>query len=322
MKRMLVLVLLGVFGATQAGEKNSEGPLDPGIFAIIGGTVVPRDEFENNLHAGIRQRFFHGKVPEAELASFRREVASALIDRVLLLQEAERRGIKPDEAWVAARLRQWERRIAFASDPDQARAVLRSQLEGDSAIDQLRQSVENISAPDRAAMLAYYKGHADKFTTPERLRVSLILLKVEPWSSTTVWQGAYEEARRIVAKLRQGARFEDLARLHSADESAARGGDLGYIHKGMLADEAQKVVDGMKPGELSDPIQTLQGYAILRLDERVAPALNDFDRAETRVRELLSRELREQAWQAMLAGLRERTDIRVNNAVIEEADSD
>lgn len=313
---VLALSLCALGGPAAQADDDDNAETEAGVFAVVGTTVIPLDEFESNFHAGVRQRFFHGSVPETEIAAFRREVAQDMVDRVLLLQEAERRGITPDEEWVGAQLQQAERRIAFASDPDQVRDTLRQQLQGDSSIMQLRGKVEDIPAPGRAAMLAYYQTHPDQFTTPERVRVSLILLKVEPWSSATVWQAAFEEAQRIVAKLKKGASFGDLARLHSADESAARGGDLGYIHKGMLAAEAQEVVDQMKPGELSEPIHLLQGFAILRLDERTAPVLNGFEQVEGRARELLGRELKEEAWQKMVAELRDRTTVRINEAVL------
>ena len=315
----LVAALLCV-PAAWPGENDAVAESDPAVFAVVGTTVIPLDEFESNFHAGIRQRYFHGNVPEAEIAAFRREVAQSLVDRILLLQEAERRGIKPDEVWVGAQLQQAERRLAFASDPERAHENMRSQLLGDSVIAQLQEQVEKIPAPSRDAAEAFYREHPDKFTTPERLRVSMILLKVEPWSSATVWQAAAEEAQRLAAKLKKGARFEDLARLHSADESAARGGDLGYIHKGMLAAEAQKVLDDMKPGELSEPIQLLQGFAILRLDERVSPVLNDFERVEPRARELAGRELKEAAWQKTLTDLRAKTAIKINQAVLSADD--
>ena len=89
---------------------------------------------------------------------------------------------------------------------------------------------------------------------------------------------------------------------------------MGYIHHGMLAADAQQVLDKMvSPGEISAPVMLLQGVAVLRLDERVAPVLNTMDVAEPRVRELLAREQADAAWKGLLEGLRARTSTIIND---------
>lgn len=309
-------LLLAMAGPVGAEQREKKAPDRADVFAVVGDTVIPVDEFEANFHAGVRQRFYHGQVPAADIAAFRREVATAMVDRLLLLQEAERRDIKPDEKWIDARLAALTERIAASADPAAAREAVRAQLMGDSVIAQLRQQIEQVPVPDREAVLAYYRAQADKFTTPERLRVSMILLRVEPWAGGAVWEAAQEEAQRLFARLGDGASFGDLARLHSADGSAAKGGDLGYVHKGMLAREAQEVLDAMKPGTFSTPVQMLQGFALFRLDERVAPQLNAFEQVEERARDLLHRELRERAWEGALGRLHETTAIAINEELI------
>ena len=311
------VLFLGV-GAGHAGDGQEGGPALNGadFFAVVGETVIPIEEFEANFHAGVRQRFYHGQVPVPEVAAFRREVAEAMIDRLLLLQEAERREIEPDEAWIGARLAQMAERFAMSADPARVREAARAQLLGDSVIMQLRQRIEDVPVPDREAALAYYRANPDRFTTPERLRISMILLKVDPWSEGAVWEAAYEEAQRLAARLERGDSFADLARVHSADGSAAHGGDLGYVHKGMLAREAQEVLDGMAPGDLSGPVQILQGFALFRLEDRAEPSLNAFEQVEERARDLLRRELRERAWEGALQRLHETTAITINRELI------
>jgi parvulin-like peptidyl-prolyl isomerase len=195
-------------------------------------------------------------------------------------------------------------------------ADARRQLNDDSVIHQLKQQVEDVPAAEAGAVREYYRAHPDKFTTPERVRVSMILLKVEPWAPGAAWAAAEEEAGRLREKLGQGADFAELARLHSADASAEHGGELGYIHRGMFSAETQGVIDGLAPGSLSAPVRLLQGYALFRLDERVPPRLNEFAQAEERARGLLRREQQEAAWEAMRAGLRKNARIEIDEAVL------
>ena len=108
------------------------------------------------------------------------------------------------------------------------------------------------------------------------------------------------EAASLVKKLRNGADFAQQARQRSGDESAVNGGDMGYLHRGMLAEPAQVAVDKLKLKEVSEPVTLLQGVAIFRLDERKAALQNPLAKVESRARELWRREQAERSWQALL----------------------
>jgi len=290
------------------------------VFATVEGTVITVGEFEAGVQSGIRQRYFHGQVSADELAQLRSEVAQTLVDRVLLAREARRRGFKPETEWVDAKIEQLGTRLNTDPRWEPHRAAVladaRRQLNDDSVIHQLKLQVEDVPAAEAGEVREYYRAHPDKFTTPERVRVSLILLKVEPWAPGTAWEAAEEEAGRLREQLQRGADFAGLARLHSADPSAARGGDLGYVHRGMFSAETQSVIDQLAPGSLSAPVRLLQGFALFRLDERVASRLNEFAQAEERARGLLRRERQEAAWAAMRADLRKNARIEIDETAL------
>ena len=294
------------------------------VLAKVGGEIITAEEYRLAVHAGMRQKFFHGRVPEEKLRAFREEVAHSMIDRVLVLQEARRREMQADARWVDQKVAEIEARYSDRPDwrknRDQWVAGLRRELEAQSIVDQLRAQVENVARPDRDTVRAYYRAHEEKFTTPERQRVSLILLKVEPWSKAPVWRAAEEEAQRLVGQLRGGADFAELAKLHSADGSAEHGGDLGYVHRGMFSEEAQAAIDALTPSGISNPVRLLQGFAVFRLEERIAPKLNPFEEAADRAEALWVRERKAQAWQDLLENLRTHTAIEVNETVISAAD--
>ncbi|MDX1252879.1 MAG: peptidylprolyl isomerase [Gammaproteobacteria bacterium] len=313
----VVIVLMAALaaGAVRAGEGGVASGAQP-PFAVVGGEAIPMEVYQAALHEGARRRFFHGAPSPEQLAAWRREVGEELIDRVLLRQEAKRRGLAADEAAVAARLAQIEEkfreRAQWQSERAQALPRLRARLEEDELLERLEAEVRRVPEPGAEEVRKYYQAHPDKFTAPERMKVSLILLKVEPSAPAAAWKAAEEEAARLVERLRQGADFADLARLHSGDASAGKGGDLGYIHRGMLAKEAQQALDGLKPGEIAAPLVLLRGVAILRLDERVAPVLGGFDASRQRARDLLARERGGGAWQALVERLRKETPVVVN----------
>jgi parvulin-like peptidyl-prolyl isomerase len=317
---LCAVLLAPAGGRVAAADTDAERNGSAAVFATVEGTVITVEEFEAGVQSGIRQRYFHGQVSADELAELRQEVAQSLIDRALLSREARRRGFEPETEWVDAQLKQLETRLKadprWAPHRAAALADARRQLNDDSVIHQLKLQVEDMPAADAGAVREYYRAHPDKFTTPERVRASLILLKVEPWAPSASWAAAEAEAGRLLEQLRRGADFAGLARLHSADPSAARGGELGFIHRGMFSAETQRVIDELAPGELSAPVRLLQGYAVFRLDERMPPRLNEFAQVEERARGLLRQEQQAAAWESMRTGLRAGARIEIDEAVL------
>lgn len=288
--------------------------------ATFGGQTITAGAFVQQVQAGMRQRFYHGKVPQAELEQFGDEVLQGMIDRALLLQEAKRRKLQPDSKAIDAEIAGYEKQYASSERWQKERAqrlpLLRANLEQQSQLKVLEAQVRKLPAPSEKQVRDYYTRNPDKFTTPEKIRVSLILLKVDPSSPPAAWKGALEEGAGIVDKLRKGGDFAALAKLHSGDASAEKGGDLGYIHKGMLAEEAQQAIDKLKPGEVAEPVRLLQGVAVLRLDDRTVARLNPFEQVKERAGELLVRDGGDAAWQGLTAKLREQNKVTIDKAAL------
>jgi parvulin-like peptidyl-prolyl isomerase len=263
-----------------------------------------------------RKRFYHGQPPEGELPGFYRDTANQLVNRSLALGEARRHGLRIDRGRIDAELEQARQRTAGharATPPDEAFwARLRQRLEEEQLVAVLRQQVEASVRPSDAAVRGYYQRYPDKFTEPARLRVSVILLRVEPSAPPATWQAARDEAATLVKRLRQGADFAELARLHSGDPSASRGGDMGYLHEGMLAPNLQAPLGQLVIGQVSDPVTVLEGVAVFRVDERKPPRRVDYAEVRNRAQSLWLQEERQRAWSAFLGKLRDATPVTIN----------
>ena len=302
----------------QEQKKEKQAKKGPNYIAIVNDEKIGMAQYIRALRKGVRERFYHGKTPEGELKKYRKEVAEQLVARTLVIQEAKRRGLKPDSAVVSKAIEAFDKR--FTDDPEWAKArdevlkQLKEKLEGDSLAESLEKQVRVISAPDDTMLRNYYEQHKDLFTTPERVRVSLILLKVDPSSGSPVWQQASKEANDILGRINKGTDFADMARIHSSDESAQNGGDMGYAHSGMLGDNAQKVLDIMEPGEVSSPVILLEGVALFRLEDRVKSVLNPLKAVRERAIKLYQRDKSEQAWKDLGVKLQARAKIKYNDA--------
>jgi parvulin-like peptidyl-prolyl isomerase len=89
---------------------------------------------------------------------------------------------------------------------------------------------------------------------------------------------------------------------------------MGYLHRGMLPQTAQDVVDKLKQGDVSDPLRLLEGIAVFRLTDRKPPKLNPLESARERARDLWLREQGERAWVSLVARLKQETPIHVDES--------
>lgn len=285
------------------------------VFAVVDGVAISTDEFEGALTAAIRQKYYHRRPPENQLAALRDEVADRMVNKVLLLKEARRRDIHPDEEKVRAEIAAYEQRYRNQPQWHENRAqvlpALTQALQEQSVIVQLEAATRAAPPPAEAALRAYYEAHSELFTEPERLRLSMILLKIDPSSPSSEWEQAFERARDMVKQLANGADFADLARLHSGDDSARDGGDMGYRHRGMLPSGIESEIDKMAVGTISEPLRLLEGVAVFRLTERKPAQIRRLEEVRSNVAELWTREQGGMQWRELLARLRAGAEIRL-----------
>ncbi len=293
---------------------------DDAVFARVGVEEIARAELEVAVKVTARQRFYHGRMSDERQLQLRREVAGNLIDRILLRQEAGVRGLTVSgqqlKAYVAHELQRYSTDQVTPEQLKHLELMLQQQAKNELLLAALKEDVLSAVEIKEADVASFYKDNIEKFTTPMQQRVSVILLKVAPSAPVSAWDAAEAEGKKIKARLDKGADFGELARLHSGDASAESGGDMGFIHQGMLSQEAQAVVDTLKVGEVSEPLVMLQGVAIFHLtgvkDAIVNPLVSVRERAEG----LLKRQLNENAWQALLVSLRSKAAIEIFDSEI------
>lgn len=79
---------------------------------------------------------------------------------------------------------------------------------------------------------------------------------------------ARNRLRQLKERIENGADFAELAKLHSDDLSASKGGDLGWLSPGDTVPEFERTMDSLRPGELSTPIQSPFGWHLIQVLER------------------------------------------------------
>ena len=133
-------------------------------------------------------------------------------------------------------------------------------------------ATRGVSVSD-AEISHFYKQNQNRYGQPERRRVSHILFEVQPNASPEVKAQAREKAAQTATELKADhSRFSELAKERSQDPgSAGQGGDLGWISKDTLVPEVEKAVFSLKPGEISDVVESPFGFHVVTVSD-VQPA--------------------------------------------------
>ena len=115
---------------------------------------------------------------------------------------------------------------------------------------------------------AFYDGNPDVFKTPEMVRASHILVKVDKAASDEEKAKALEKIKAIQKRIKSGEDFAKVAKEVSDSPSKDDGGDLDFFQKGQMVPPFEKAAFSMKPGETSDIVETEVGYHIIRLTDK------------------------------------------------------
>ncbi len=281
--------------------------------------TIESGEFAAIFHSALRQKYYHGRVPAVELKHFKQRVAEDIVTQVVVHREARRLGLQPDQEAIARGIEAFDAK--YASDPDwkaqrdRVMPQLALRLERQSLLEQMEARIRQVPRPDANAVKDFYRSYPEKFTEPEQVRGSVILLPVAPSASEESWSEIEAKASELWTQIDAGAEFADVARRYSAHSSATDGGDLGYLHRGMLDEKLQRQIDELAPGMVSDPIRVLEGVILFRVDDIRPPQLKQFAEVQERAAELLYRNLQDQAWDNFVSELKASADIYVNESL-------
>ena len=292
-------------------------PPEDTVFAQINDRTILYSEFMDIFEGAIRYKFYHGEVPAKELEKFKLQVAKDIVEQVLLSQQAVKLGLQPDIQKIQQGLDEFDKK--YSKDPNWATLRkdsiprMRERLKQQNMFEQMRYRIKNVKQPNLQAVETYYQQNPEKFTEPKRVWVSVILLQVPPSSMAQTWLDAEIAARQFILRIREGESFDAIAREYSAHPSAVNGGDLGYLHSGMLEGDADTAVNNLKIGELSEPVRVLEGYTIFRLNGIQPAKLNPFDKVKERAGNLLFRDLQDKAWNDYIAKLVQASHIVVDS---------
>ncbi|HNS54362.1 MAG TPA: peptidylprolyl isomerase, partial [Syntrophales bacterium] len=250
-------------------------------------------------------------------AEARKAIVGKMVDDLLLKQEARRLGIAVREEEVTNAIQETlKRRNASMDDLQQALAREGSSYERyrDSVrTDLIKTRIMQREIRQRVSVTneeigAYYQEHRDEYEGKLRVRLQMISVPIPADGEPRVKAEQRAKAEAILKRIRAGEPFEALA---NETRQGAPGGDIGYVEKGAMHPSIDEAAFSLKPGEVSDIIETPQGFAIIRAFDRRGGGSLTVKATREDVEDRLYRMKMEKKFEEWLAERRQKAHIEI-----------
>jgi len=135
-----------------------------------------------------------------------------------------------------------------------------------------------------------YDLRKETFKIPRQIRVRNILIKAGAQDSPDQLEAKKKKAEEILEKAKKTKDFASLAKQYSEAENASKGGDLGWVQKGMLGEPIESILFSMKAGDLSGVLPGREGFFIFKIEEVKEEKQKPFEEVKGQILEALKKE--------------------------------
>lgn len=248
-----------------------------------------------------------------------KQALQQLISAELLYQAGRKLEFKELEKQVEDKFSQGKSR--FANEQDFAKAIKELDMTEAELKDYTRRDliisnfIEKTIIPkitvSEEDSKKFYDQNIDKFTRPESVRASHILVGTDEKMGADEKKAAREKAEKLLKEVKGGADFATVAKANSTCPSSQQGGDLGVFGKGQMVQPFEKAAFALKPGEISEVVETQFGFHIIKLTEKKPAEKVEFKEVKQRIDDFLKNQKVGAAVNEFLEGARKSAKIEV-----------
>lgn len=312
--------------AQPASAAAPKGYADPSkeVILKINGKNFTRENLDTAVANMMPSVAFHSSVSPRKLQKIKTTAVNSMINNELIYKDAKARGaISVSSKEIDQEIENLKKSLPPNQTLDQV--LKRSKMTMTELTDYFKEKIaikhatkaktEEIKKTAEARvteafMRDYYQNNLGKFKEPEQIHLSSILIKADPSGGQKVWNEMLKKAKNVAKMAREGQDFAELAKKYSEDPNAQKGGDMGWSHMGSLFEEIDAAAAKMKVGEISEPVMTLYGYHILKLEAKKPSVQRKFEdlNKESLKSDLIAKQ-RTKLWTEWIEGLRAKAKI-------------
>jgi peptidyl-prolyl cis-trans isomerase C len=268
--------------AKPGGEAKKDGKPSGQTLAEVNGSVITTDDFKREL-----ENLPPYLKPMTETAEGKKEMLETMVIRELILQQAKKEGLDSGKA-IADKLEELKKRLVVDA--------------------YLKKKVEEQTNLGDAELQKFYDQNKDKFKTGDQIKASHILVKEE------------KVAKDVLAQLKGGGAFEELAKKFSVDAAGPKGGDLGWFSKGSMIPEFENAAFALKEGEISGVVKTKYGFHIIKLTGKRAAGIRPFAEVKDQIKAALEPEKQQEIFKKLKEDLKKSAKYTIKEDVLKDLD--
>ncbi len=255
------------------------------VVAVVGDSIILRTDLDEEVFRIIAST--GQRIPDdpETIERLYREALDAKISELLILQAARRDSVAADEERISQRVEQElaQRRQALGGERAFAEALrqqgmtlvefrndLEAQVRRQYLIEAYLQTIQRDRRPppvtEAEARRFFEENRNQMARRPASLSIEQVVVRPQPTDSARA--AARAEAEEILAQLRKGADFIEMARRHTDEPGGReRGGDLGWFRRGQMVQEFERVAFALPPGSISGVVETGFGFHIIKVEK-------------------------------------------------------
>lgn len=263
--------------SSSSSNKSSSSSSSKDKAAVVNGTVITQAAYDQEVSRFQQQMQRMGQtVSPEQMGELKKKVLDSMINRELLLQECNRLGIKANDDEIDQQIAAIKSKVPSEADftnmlttLNVTEADFRAEVGRDLTVKKfIMQEIAPKATVTPDESKAFYDAHPELFKMPERVHASHILVKVEPNATQDDKDKALKKMKDIQKRIKKGEDFATVAKEVSDCPSKANGGDLGFFPRGKMDPKFEEAAFALKPGEVSDIVETQFGYHLIKLAEK------------------------------------------------------
>jgi peptidyl-prolyl cis-trans isomerase C len=234
---------------------------------------------------------------------YHEQLLDKLIDRVLIWREAVANNVTMDDSTTNAIIASFIESMGgdlmvnnFLEQMKLQRDELMSSLRKDLLIRKfLEEKFGSEIDIDEAKVKEYFDTNRDQFIMPDSVHARHILVRLMPNEAPAEKQQKREKIEGLLAQIKAGGDFAELAKNNSEDPSAIRGGDLGTFTRGAMVAPFDSAAFTLQKGGVSGVVETQYGFHIIKVEDKKQGIVLNFDE--------IKEDLKSRMWEFELASL-------------------
>lgn len=308
----LVLVVFAVWGM------QSQAEIVDKIVAVVNSEIITLSELNTQAEPYMDriEQTYKGNDKKRLVDETRKMVLNRMVEQILIKQEAKRLGIIVKDDEINGLLSDMLKKRNISMDEFKT-LLAKDGLSLESYKEQAKEHLMRgrlASREIRSKIIVteqdigeYYKQHRQEYEGSVAVKLRQILILSPANAPVEKRREARAEMEFILARIKSGEKFEDLA----AKYSPGLGGELGFVEKGSMLPPVEEVAFNLKVGEMSGIIESPAGFHIIQILDKRGAGIKTFESVRTEIIEEITKEKSEKKFDEWIGELKKKSFVEI-----------